>query len=153
MRFAKVKNIITGIVKKSTPSAGIFSKSHIVQPRYFYYYCRMSEPKDCVFCKIIDKEIPTDIVFENDLVFAFKDINPKAPVHILIIPKRHLTEIDKLTKEETFEILQASSEISQDLEIKDTGFRLALNYGEDSGQEIKHLHFHLLGGKPSTCLY
>ena len=87
--------------------------------------------EDCLFCKIINKEIPSTIVYEDDEVLAFKDINPIAPVHILVIPKKHLI-INKIAKEQG---------------IADTGYRIINNCKEDAGQEVKHLHFHLIGGK------
>ena len=83
---------------------------------------------DCLFCKIVNKEIPADVVYEDKEVIAFKDINPQAPIHILVIPKEH---IFKLADEYKLE----------------RGFRVITNYGEDAGQTVKHLHFHLLGGK------
>lgn len=105
-----------------------------------------------IFSKIIRKEIPAEIVFENDKVLAFKDINPQAPVHILIIPKT--TEIETardINPEKHAALLgslfEAANKIAKDFKISETGFRLVLNCGPDAGQEVYHLHFHLLGGR------
>ncbi len=104
---------------------------------------------DCIFCKIISGEIPSEKVFENDKVLAFKDINPMAPVHILIIPKAHIEGADCITQETAAlagEIMLAAKQIAKSFNL-DTGWRLVSNVGEDGGQTVRHLHFHLLGGK------
>ncbi|MEJ2505953.1 MAG: histidine triad nucleotide-binding protein [Ignavibacteriaceae bacterium] len=104
-----------------------------------------------IFSKIINKEIPANIVFESDTILAFKDINPQAPVHILIIPK---TEIPKVTdingKEHASllgEMMDAANKIAKDMNIADDGFRLVFNCGNNAGQDVYHLHMHLLGGR------
>ena len=104
-----------------------------------------------IFSKIINKEIPANIVFESDTILAFKDINPQAPVHILIIPK---TEIPKVTdingKEHASllgEMMEAANKIAKDMNIADDGFRLVFNCGNNAGQDVYHLHMHLLGGR------
>jgi histidine triad (HIT) family protein len=105
---------------------------------------------DCIFCKIINKEIPSTAVYENDKVYAFKDINPVAPVHVLIVPKRHISnmnEIDESNSSYLIDIHMAAKKIASDLGIKDTGFRLINNCGADGGQTVFHLHYHLIGGK------
>ena len=107
--------------------------------------------EECIFCQIAEKKIPTTIVYESDQVIAFRDINPKAPVHILIIPKQHINpKID--LKEEDIRVLPdiflAAKTIAAKEGIGEKGFRLIANVGSDSGQEVEHLHFHLLGGKP-----
>ena len=105
---------------------------------------------DCIFCKIINREIPSTIVFEDDKILAFKDINPVAPVHILVIPKKHITSLVELTdedKELIGEIYLTINKIAQEQGINEKGFRVIVNCGEDGGQEVKHLHFHLIGGK------
>lgn len=106
-----------------------------------------------IFAKIIRKEIPADIVFENDKVLAFKDINPQAPVHVLIIPKD--TEIPTVmaldsSKHSSLlgEMIDAANKIAKDLGISEDGFRLVFNCGANAGQEVYHLHLHLLGGRP-----
>lgn len=108
----------------------------------------MSE--DCIFCKIVDKEIPSAIVYEDEDILAFKDINPVAPVHILIIPKKHIPTITDMTQEDLEligKIHLAAGEIARDAEIFDRGFRLVNNCRSDGGQVVYHLHFHLLGGE------
>ncbi len=104
-----------------------------------------------IFSKIISKEIPADIVFESDNVLAFKDINPKAPVHILIIPKIEIPKVTDLKGSEHAallgEMIDAANKIAKDFGIADEGFRLVFNCGENGGQEVYHLHLHLLGGR------
>ncbi len=105
---------------------------------------------DCIFCKIIRKEIPSRIVYEDDRVLAFEDINPKAPVHILIIPKEHfasLAEAPAGRQELLGHIHFVARDIARDKGIADTGYRLVLNTGRDSGQEVLHIHYHLFGGR------
>ena len=110
---------------------------------------------ETIFSKIIRKEIPAEIVFENDDVLAFKDINPQAPVHILIIPKISEIETTKDIDSSKHSILlgsmyEAANKIARDLSVSETGFRLVLNCGADAGQEVDHLHMHLLGGRKMT---
>ncbi len=105
---------------------------------------------DCVFCKIAKKEIPAKIVYEDNNVLAFEDIDPKARVHILIIPKKHISSAAdlKLEDRETVgEIFLAAQKIAKEKGISETGFRILANHGKDAGQTINHLHFHLLGGE------
>ena len=104
---------------------------------------------DCIFCKIVNGEIPSSKVYEDDLVLAFNDINPCAPVHILVIPKKHIESAVKLTDEDDaliahiFKVIRKIAD-GQGLE---NGFRLVSNIGDDGGQTVKHLHFHILGKK------
>ena len=104
-----------------------------------------------IFSKIINKEIPADIVFESDNVLAFKDINPKAPVHILIIPKIEIPKVTDIKGSEHAallgEMIDAANKIAKDLSIADDGFRLVFNCGANGGQDVYHLHLHLLGGR------
>jgi len=105
--------------------------------------------KDCIFCKIINKDIPASIVYEDEEIVAFNDINPKAPVHILLIPKQHfasLNDIPLKKKQILSELLFKAKQIAEEKGIADSGYRLVLNTGKDSGQEVCHLHLHLLGG-------
>lgn len=109
----------------------------------------MSGP-DCVFCKIISGEIPSQRVYEDDDVYAFRDIAPQAPVHILVVPKEHIPSAAELRPDNSHlaaKCLEAVAEIAQD-EGLSGGFRVISNSGPDSGQTVFHLHFHLLGGKP-----
>ena len=104
---------------------------------------------DCVFCKIIKKELPSTIVFESDSVLAFEDINPKAPVHILIVPKKHIVSFAALENEDKnliADLMFAAKEIAKAKNLK--GYKLIINVGREGGQIIDHLHLHLLSGKP-----
>lgn len=104
---------------------------------------------DCIFCKILSGEIPSSKVYEDEKVLAFKDINPMAPVHILIIPKEHIEGVDKLTEETApvvGHILLVAKRLAEEYHL-DSGYRIVSNVGEHGGQTVRHLHFHLLGGK------
>ncbi len=104
---------------------------------------------DCLFCKIIADEIPSTKVYEDDKVLAFKDINPMAPVHILIIPKVHIEGANALDSDNVgvvSDIMLTARRIAEELGLSE-GWRLVTNVGEHGGQTVKHLHFHLLGGK------
>lgn len=105
---------------------------------------------DCIFCKIVKGEIPSEKVYEDEKVLAFKDINPVTPIHMLVIPKKHFKDVLDV-KEEDKEIIadlfQSINKIAKTLGIEKNGFRIVNNCGEDAGQEVMHLHFHLLAGK------
>ena len=104
---------------------------------------------DCIFCKIIAGEIPSSKVYEDERVYAFRDINPMAPVHVLIVPKTHVSSADEITdKNSTLvaAIFEAIPKIAA-AEGLSNGYRVITNCGEDGCQSVKHLHFHLLGGK------
>ena len=100
----------------------------------------------CIFCKIVEGEIPCNKVLENDDFLAFHDINPKAPIHILIIPKKHVEKFQDVTPELMAKITPFIQEVAKKLELDQRGYRLIVNNGEDGGQEVMHLHFHILGG-------
>ncbi|MBZ9569335.1 histidine triad nucleotide-binding protein [Patescibacteria group bacterium] len=103
---------------------------------------------DCLFCKIIKKKLPSDIVYESDSVIAFKDINPKAPVHLLILPKEHIPSVNHLKKEDRElmgELILVAQKIAKEKKLK--GYKLIINVGRGGGQLIDHLHLHLLSGK------
>lgn len=105
---------------------------------------------DCIFCKIINKEIPSKIVYEDDEVLAFEDIAPQAPIHIVVIPKKHIAKITEIEKEDEAligKIYSAINKIAREKQIAEDGFRVIINCGENGGQEVEHIHFHLLGGK------
>ena len=105
---------------------------------------------DCIFCKIINKEIPSSIVYEDNEILAFRDINPVAPIHILVIPKKHIESLVDLKQEDELligKIYTVINKIAKQEGIDESGFRVVVNCGEDGGQEVKHLHFHILGGK------
>lgn len=104
---------------------------------------------NCLFCKIIKGEIPSEKVYEDDLCYAFKDINPVAPTHVLVIPKEHITSCGGITSENSAvvaHIFEVISKLAKELDLKD-GFRVVSNCGEAAGQTVFHLHFHLLGGR------
>jgi len=106
--------------------------------------------EECIFCKIISKDITASIVYEDERMIAFSDINPQAPVHILLIPKEHfpsLNEIPEDKKDILSHILLKAKEIAREKEIADRGYRIVLNTARESGQEVLHIHFHLLGGR------
>lgn len=109
--------------------------------------------KNCIFCKIANKEVPSDIIYEDDKVLAFKDLNPHAPVHVLIIPKEHIDSIMDIN-EDNIDILghvtTVVKKIAEEYNINKEGFRLVTNCGKEGGQTVFHLHFHLLGGRAMT---
>ncbi|HRD02803.1 MAG TPA: histidine triad nucleotide-binding protein [Candidatus Saccharicenans sp.] len=105
---------------------------------------------DCLFCHIINKEIPSKLVYEDEQVLAFEDIKPQAPVHLLIIPKRHIASLKEAEENDQNllgYILLAARKIARDKGLAESGFRLVINTGPDAGQEVYHLHVHLLGGR------
>ncbi len=105
---------------------------------------------DCIFCAIANKEIPSQLVFENDNLVAFRDLNPQAPVHILVVPKMHISSMNEITSENSrivAEIFEVINKIAEKENIKESGYRVISNCGEDGCQSVKHLHFHLVGGK------
>ena len=105
---------------------------------------------ECIFCKIVNGEIPSDKVYEDDELIAFKDINPEAPVHIIIIPKKHIESLNSIEEKDIniiSHIFMIAKSITKDLGIAEDGYRLVNNCGEDGGQTVNHLHFHLLGGR------
>ncbi len=104
---------------------------------------------DCIFCKIIKGEIPSTKVYEDDTVYAFKDIDPIAPVHILIIPKQHIAKLEDINESNSAvisHIYEVAAKLSKELGLTG-GFRIASNCGEDAGQTVFHIHFHLLAGR------
>lgn len=106
---------------------------------------------ECLFCKIARKEIPAAIVHEDDILLAFKDIFPQAPVHLLIIPKAHCEGLGDLTPETAAaaaRVPQLAARLALEQGLQSDGWRLISNCGADAGQKVFHLHFHLLGGKP-----
>ena len=103
-----------------------------------------------IFKKIIDKEIPADIVYEDDLCLAFNDIDPKAPVHILIIPKKEIPSMAEVSQDDQGllgHLLIIASQVAKEQGISDSGYRLVANTNNEGGQEVHHLHIHLLGGR------
>ena len=103
---------------------------------------------DCIFCKIIKKEIPSKFIYEDDNVAAFNDISPRAPTHILVIPKKHTATLAELTDYSILaDIYRVINKIAVDLGLDKKGYRVVVNNGSGAGQAVFHLHFHLLGGR------
>jgi len=100
----------------------------------------------CLFCKIVNKEIPSNIILENDDFLAFHDINPKAPVHILAIPKKHVDSFIEVSPETMGGMTSFIQDVAREVKIEKSGYRVITNIGDNGGQEVKHLHFHILGG-------
>jgi histidine triad (HIT) family protein len=105
---------------------------------------------DCLFCKIINREIPGSIVYEDDHVIAFNDINPQAPTHVLIVPKRHVASLNELTERDDAivgEMVRRAAAIAAERGIAAGGYRTVFNTNRDAGQTVFHIHLHLLGGR------
>lgn len=106
---------------------------------------------DCIFCKIANKEIPSKFLYEDEQVVAFHDISPAAPVHILVIPKKHIANILEINSDDanliSHIVQNVIPKIAKDQKLAEKGFRLVVNTKEDGGQTVNHLHFHLLGGR------
>ena len=106
--------------------------------------------KDCLFCKIIKGEIPSDKVYEDEKILAFRDIAPAAPIHILVIPKNHIDSLAQMVKEDeelVGYIYGKINQIAKEQGFFENGYRVIVNCGKDGGQEVMHLHFHILAGK------
>lgn len=104
---------------------------------------------DCIFCKLANKEIPTEVVYEDEFVFAFNDMSPQAPVHILFIPKKHLDSAQEVEDQDVIisHIFTAMRKVARDQGVDKAGYRVITNVGKDAGQTVFHMHFHLLAGK------
>jgi histidine triad (HIT) family protein len=105
---------------------------------------------DCLFCKIIDRQIPASIVYEDDRVLAFNDINPQGPTHVLVIPKRHISSLNELTEGDdqiVGEVVRRAAVIANDRGISAAGFRTVFNTNREAGQTVFHIHLHLIGGR------
>lgn len=104
---------------------------------------------DCIFCKLANKEIPTEVVYEDEFVFAFNDMSPQAPVHILFIPKKHLDSAQEVEDQDLIisHIFTAMRKVARDQGLDKAGYRVITNVGKDAGQTVFHMHFHLLAGK------
>lgn len=112
--------------------------------------------EDCLFCKIINGEVPSKKVFENDKVYAFCDIAPQAPVHTVIVPKQHIASANEITAENSSvisAIYEAIPEIAKTLGVDKSGYRIVNNCGRDAGQTVFHIHIHLLGGDIGGKMY
>jgi histidine triad (HIT) family protein len=105
---------------------------------------------DCLFCRLIAREIPASIVYEDDRVIAFNDIDPQGPTHVLVVPKRHIATLNDLTPEDDAivgEVVRRAASIAADRGIAAGGFRVVFNTNRDAGQTVFHIHLHLIGGR------
>ncbi len=108
---------------------------------------------DCLFCKIIDKEIPADVVYETEDILVFRDVDPVAPTHVLAIPKKHIATLNELDKSNAALIgsmYLAATEFAKQEGLDEQGYRTVINCGENAGQTVFHVHMHILGGRPLT---
>lgn len=106
--------------------------------------------ENCIFCKIIEGKIPSDKIYEDEDVLAFYDINPVTPIHILVIPKKHISCLTDLKPEDgkiIIKMYETINKIAKDMKFEQDGFRVITNCGKDAGQEVMHLHFHILAGR------
>ncbi len=105
---------------------------------------------DCIFCKIVVGEIPSDTVYQDEEIIAFRDINPQAPVHIIIIPRKHIASLSDLSESESAlvgRMVAVANRLAKDEGIADKGYRVVINCGKEGGQLVPHLHLHLVGGR------
>ena len=105
---------------------------------------------NCLFCKIVNGDIPASIVYQDDRVVAFNDINPQAPTHVLIVPRKHIPSLDEMTEADSAIVgntLLKAAQIARDLQLTSDGYRIVVNTGEAAGQTVFHIHFHILGGR------
>lgn len=108
-------------------------------------------PERCLFCRIVNGDMPADIVAESDDSIVFRDISPKAPSHLLVIPRRHIDSLDDADDvDELGELLRFAAEVARDEGLADSGYRVVINTNEDGGQTVRHLHLHVLGGRQMT---
>jgi len=107
------------------------------------------ENEDCIFCKIINKEIPTEFLYEDDQLVVFKDINPLAPIHLLLVPKKHIRSINDLDDSDTTivsDLIMRAKDMAEKMSVNKSGYRIFFNVEKGGGQEVFHLHLHLIGG-------
>lgn len=105
---------------------------------------------ECIFCKIINREIPSTIVYEDEDVLAFRDLDPKAPTHFLVIPKQHIPSAACIGPDNEAimgKVMSAIAKIAKDMGLEEKGFRIVINTGEDAGQTVHHIHFHVMSGR------
>ena len=110
---------------------------------------------DCIFCRIISGDIPSDILYQDEQVVAFRDINPKAPVHLLLVPREHIETVAELSEDEASimgHLVTVANRLAREAGISEKGYRLVVNSGPEGGQEVPHLHLHLLGGRQMGIL-
>ena len=105
---------------------------------------------DCIFCRIASAEIPTDFAYQDDEIVAFKDINPIAPVHLIVIPRKHIESLARMTAEHAAlmgRMVSVANRLASEAGVSQQGYRLVANCGPDAGQEVPHLHLHVIGGR------
>lgn len=105
----------------------------------------------CIFCRIAAGSIPARAAYEDDAVFAFHDIDPRAPVHVLLVPRKHIASVNDLTEEDEAVVGRmyiVAKQLAHELGVAGSGYRLVMNCGDDAGQSVDHIHLHLLGGRP-----
>ncbi len=105
---------------------------------------------DCIFCQIVEGKIPSDTVYQDEEIIAFRDINPKAPVHIVIIPRKHIPSLDQLKESDSAlvgRMVAVANKLAEDEGVADKGYRVVINCGKEGGQLVPHLHLHLVGGR------
>ena len=105
---------------------------------------------DCIFCRIISSEIQSEILYQDEQAVAFRDVNPKAPVHLLVVPRKHIESVAELTEDEApilGHLVAVANRLAREAGISEKGYRLVVNCGPDGGQVVPHLHLHLLGGR------
>jgi histidine triad (HIT) family protein len=110
---------------------------------------------DCIFCRIVNGDVPSEIVYQDDLVVAFPDIRPAAPVHLLIMPRKHIASAADLDQSDALlagHLMAVASRLAREAGVSETGYRLVVNSGPDGGQVVPHLHVHLLGGRQMRAL-
>src|SRR4051812_2984916 len=130
---------------------GAASDTSASAARIVFMALRLCVMADCLFCKIIERKIPASIVFEDQRVLAFSDINPQAPTHVLVIPKRHIESLNEIGTEDDQligEVVRRAAMIAKDKGLSAGGFRAVFNTNKDAGQTVFHVHLHLLGGRP-----
>lgn len=106
--------------------------------------------ENCIFCKIINGDIPCNKVYEDEKILVFKDIEPQAPTHVLIIPKKHIMSLNSLSEEDSniiSHIFLKAKELAKELGVSEDGYRIVMNCGKDGGQTVEHMHFHMLAGR------
>ncbi|MCJ7523510.1 MAG: histidine triad nucleotide-binding protein [Dehalococcoidia bacterium] len=109
----------------------------------------------CIFCRIISGDIPSDILYQDEQVVAFRDITPKAPVHLLLVPRKHIESVAELSEDEASimgHLVTAANRLAREAGISEKGYRMVVNSGPEGGQEVPHLHLHLLGGRQMGIL-
>ena len=107
--------------------------------------------RDCIFCKIVSGQAPGTILYHDELVTAFRDIHPVAPVHVLVMPKEHMVNLNEAGKGDVAllgRMLRLAAKVANDLDVAESGYRVVINNGDQGGQTVPHLHLHVIGGKP-----